>query len=1759
MLARNLSEHAVRLRKSQLAGAVAIVIGTAATAMVNIALAEPNVTVYKTLEKTNTSPANVCLTMSAMQVVDPTFSNLSKNVKVSLDNQIIDSPVSVVKGDLCIGGLEAGKTYNIQLKKGLKFTSGQKLDESINHPVTISDSIAQIKLPYNIILPKNGSIDAFTVKTVNQPAFKLSIYRIPESVLDDFYFSDLSDSNFSLYRASSFISNLGRPVYERIFDLSNNETLDIFAAQQSLKQADDQGVALVSEDGSTPEEALTAKIDKAKKARITDANRNQVQSTDINLKDFVSDAQHGMYLIVAADPRVDYTNGFNYSDISNSSLPLTAKMMVITDLGLTTYKAKDGILVNVRSITSAKALKGIKLSLQASNGEVLAQTTSDGDGTAKFAKEFVTGKGALAPAKIIAEGKNDYFIQDLFDKALYLEDNKGATSNNTYEVYAYTDRGIYRPKETVHYTALLRDKQLKSLDLPLTLKIENAHGSELISALLNNSSMGGYSYDFAIPSGTINGRYIAKLFLGDKPLEETAFTIGSYVPTQINTEFVNTESIIPVNTPFKLKSATKFNYGGVASNLSGHFKMVLRPDEHPVPPAANAANNAFLNEFHFGPDKSKYTELTQADMYTDLKSDAEGVITKEIKLSANDYPQKATASASVFDTSGQEVKTTKTFKVAFNNPLLGIRRIDDVKSSSDTAAFTLCSYLQDGSTYPQDAKYFIFKEFTDYNFVYENGAWRYVVFKSRTLVSQGKVKVDNQSLDTALITAELDDGSYVLEVESAKSKSSLSFVKGFSSSMDNQTPDRVALFTDKESYKPGDTLKLSFDSPFDGYANLAIGAEGINDFKTFEVSRGHNEISLEVSEDLYPQGHALLSLFSPLESENMGVIRTVGLVDINMNADVHKLDVKTTASDEIRPGMPLTININALPADRKEGESTYDSSVTPPAYARVTLVDQGILSLTNYKAPNPNKVFMQDRAYDIHLFDSYSMLIRNPKQQGQGYGDGSEEMLANAAGASSLDTVSFKTVALASEIVPLDAQGNAQVTFDIPKFAGSLKYMTVAWDETRTGADDAKVLVRDNAVSTIGLPRYLNVGDTVSARLNLHNLKAKNPDFKIDVSCDGALKCSMQSVRSLKPGIREDSYFDVTALSEGVGNINLTVINPDYKYTDSYPLQVTYPQMSMLKSFIAPVDSKQTALIDIGSNFISIDDVLINLSSLPFVNPVALTNELDKGEDSSLSGLAAELESKLLYGSALVSDEENKKALELAKTSEEVRKLTKPYANEAQLNSKIEEIIIRMLARQKSSGSFFSWNAYDGIYAAEVLIKAADAGHNVNADALERAIKYIRSVSASSDECAAYALSILSRFESINQADVRFMFDDGRFSKPVLLAHLAVTLNNIGDKERAKLAIKQAIEGLKNLQTTIDQLNALSNPFSSKGYELLRAIDNLQVEGQYNLRKAVFTVIKSAIEVGDTDAVATILDSMHSLKQAPDFISATEASAKLSADYALTGGQSSQGKLAMLSTDQTKALMDAVKSAKDDVPSSDNTNAAAGSDDLSAKGADGTSVSADSTVDAQDANKVAANETNADGEFFTIKDGKLLISNSADNSLFANVTVLGQYKHDKIISNKGFYTKVNLFNRDGAIKADKYEFQPNEEVLMEIFVDKKVASNDRIIVKAKIPAGFEFVRRMKRNDDPSFAQLFNDEDSYDLIKDISDFSSSDDTISATYNSGDVGDSFSLFVVLRAAHPGKFTQGEAMVQLQSDPGFYGTFMNDSQLKIAKQSK
>lgn len=1862
------------------------------------AISAPNISVLNLIEHSSTSPASMCFTFSQGQSVLNDTDNLSKLIELRLLTQeqaakaaaaatkgagasnsqvaqISDRPTTlrqsrgatisgvgkliaahaaVDQGLLCVSGLEHGGHYELTLKQGLAFTSGNKLDSDLKVPFTISDATAQIKLPYNIVLPKNAQNTSFNVQTINQPSFKLAIFKLSTRSLNQLNLQQLLQNELTQWTLRDLLSNHAHKVYERVFNLSNNTSVELLnhtttsssdsrrstrnGGSSSSTSGAANGALGTSQLSAADESALNAALT----AKLSPEQRNQAINTKIALKDFMRRGDDGMYLLLAADPRLDLDDLNNFYNLSRSTLPMSAKIMMITDLGLSTYKSTDGILVNARSLTTAQALPGVQLALVAKNNEILATANTDEQGTARFPRAVVSGKNALAAHAIVATHDQDTYSLDLDSAPLYLEDNVGAHSSNnvlyndpaktlgqeSYEAYAYTERGIYRTGESVHYTALVRNSKLQGVNLPLTLKVMGPYGNEMITKLLTDSKMGGYEFDFTIPEGTPHGSYNIVLQLGEQVLKRTAFTVGSFIPTQINSTFLNNESLIALNSPFKLRTESNFNYGARASNLAGLFTLSLHPDPQPVPKEANAANNEYLADFHFGPDSRRYTELTQVEQYYDLKTDAEGILQQSISLKPSDYPRIATVTSTVFDPNQQSLEIQKDFKVAFNQPLIGVRVLkkDGAASTASSASgagaaapseattnFALCSYMQDGSTFPQDVKYYLYKEFTDYNYIYENGSWQFVRFTGRNLISQGEVRVDNQKLNAPAFSAELEDGTYVLELESQKSRTTFSFVKGFASSTDALTPDRIALYANAEQYEQGEKATLSFDSPFDGYANLAIGSNGISDFKTFKVKKGHNTVDVNITDALYPEGHALLSIFAPLPNnaeDAKAPIRAVGLCDLKLNLDSHKLTVSTNAPDEIKPESKLDLTISATPAAtaQKGRGSRVDASMRSNAmksgdisgYAKVTLVDNGILGLTNYQSPDPNKELMQDRAYDVSLYDAYGYLMRNPQQQGQGYGATAEKaMLSMAEAAAALEAIPFKSVALASKIVPLDAEGKAQVSFEVPAFSGSVKVMTVAWNNEQSGSSADDVLVRDNAVATLGLPRFLNVGDEATARLNLHNLKSQSPNFKIDISCSGTLKCSYQSVSNLKPGLREDHFFQLRTYNNtnaqepvtGVGQIHLKVINPEFNVEQSYDLTVTSPELPLLKNYMQLIPAGQSATLNM-DNFTQLSGVALTKSLLPNVNPAAYVAQIDRYGYYSLGDLVAALESKLLYGDLLIAPAEastNDASAAAADSTGEVDSYTNlspqldsyhPYSSQAELNADIQNLILRILARENAAGGFTGGSDYFNAYATAVLFAAREKGFVVNDEALEKAVNNLRLNCKNfyGDGSAAYANEVLSLGESINQSNLRFALDENQVKAPVMQAHLANALLQVGDTGRARKALEQACNGLLSWQQLQDELSKVNPQDRSQRYQLLERISVLNAVPETDLRHDAFVVIDACLRAGMQEQVTMLLSKLRVLQDPSDYLSSLTMAAILRANANLTQSINEnapntndgvdEGSF-LLNKEQMQALVQ--QSSADGALSSMPQQTAAQSESVpeegptagddnimmrqSAKGtltATTTKTSNTTTAITTEAKDNAA-KGSAPQTAFAIENGKLVVYNHGQSPIFATASVLGQYEHDNVISNNGIKLNVNYFNRDGRIDVGNYVFRPNEEILMEINFTREVESQSSPIVKVKLPAGFEYMRQVNAND-PSFGNLIGDT----TLFSPEDLQVSDDMLVAKYSRYLDQDTLSLFVALRAAHPGSFQQGEAQVQLQNNPQCYASVLGSTPLQIGEPS-
>ncbi|MFX6949565.1 alpha-2-macroglobulin family protein, partial [Acinetobacter baumannii] len=88
---------------------------------------------------------------------------------------------------------------------------------------------------------------------------------------------------------------------------------------------------------------------------------------------------------------------------------------------------------------------------------------------------------------------------------------------------------------------------------------------------------------------------------------------------------------------------------------------------------------------------------------------------------------------------------------------------------------------------------------------------------------------------------------------------------------------------------------------------------------------------------------------------------------------------------------------------------------------------------------------------------------------------------------------------LYSGIVTVGPDGTAEVSFDIPEFAGPARVMAVAWSATKLGRANVDVTVRDPVVLTATLPRFLLTGDKGTISMDIDNVEGAAGDYAISI------------------------------------------------------------------------------------------------------------------------------------------------------------------------------------------------------------------------------------------------------------------------------------------------------------------------------------------------------------------------------------------------------------------------------------------------------------------------------------------------------------------------------------------------------------------------------------------------------------------------------------------------------------------------------------
>lgn len=1125
-----------------------------------------------------------------------------------------------------------------------------------------------------------------------------------------------------------------------------------------------------------------------------ESRRNQTVTTVFPLGAALKRIQPGAYVIKVAD----VTPGAGAT--GERDRPAAAyRTILYTDLALQTFRGGHGLDVIVRSLESAKPQADVTLTLLAENNDELAKVKTDGQGRARFAAPLLAGEGALRPRLVLASGaKGDFTALDLERSPIDLSDRgiDGRRTPPTIDAFLYTERGIYRPGETVRLSALIRDTEGRAVkDRKSLLVIRRPNGTEFKRQRLLQAVEGGaVIQDINIARGAPRGRWTASLLVDgqEAPAGDIDFTVEDFVPQKLKVELRTDDKPWDGQGSRSLALQAKFLYGAVGAGLPVQGEARLVRDPEPFPEAKG---------FQFGVAGDTFEDqyLTLDETVTD-GSGAAALALSLPSQPTTTLPLRAYVNAAVLEPGGRAVREGTAIPVRLSQRYFGLKPAFEggYAAENTPVSFQLAALDRAGRLASQKGvSWSLIEEDYGYDWYLENGQWRWRRTGRDIPLKSGKVDVAANS-PAQIALGPLVSGSYRLEVDGADNRSSYRFGVGWGgAASDRDTPDIVAVAPPADPVKPGGGVRLQIKSPYPGEAQIIVATDRVLSSRTLQVSDKPTTVDLKAATEWGPGAYVLVTVVTPRDPKTAPAPRrAVGIAYVPVDMAKRTLQVSLDPKlEKLRPSEPVRANIEVKGASGK---------------VRLTLaaVDEGILGLTKFTPPDPVKYFYGRRALGVELRDDYGRLLNPnlgaPVSPNQG---------GDSLGGEGLSVVPQKTVALWSGLVELK-NGKGIVPLPAADLNGAVKLMAVVWTDDAVGSASKSVIVRDPVVADLTLPRFLAPGDEAQATLLIDNVEGAPGEYVATLRGEAAARLDAAPIRvRLAAGEQRVVRAPISANGVGIGTVRLSIEGPNgYAATRSYAIESRPPFLpfTLTQTDGQAANATYIARANLFDPFAAgAGQGLVSYSPLRGIDPAGLLTTLQRYPYGCTEQIVS-VAMPLLYAESV--------------------KAANQSPADPQVKGRLQAAVNTLLDRQAPDGAFGLWRANDnsatpwlGAYAVDFLIRAKAAGLVVPAAPLDDAFTALRAVARLDDfapvsynfevyqwkgsndsqellrsRSAAYALYVLAKAGKANLGQLRY-FADAKLKNepsPLARAQIGAGLAYLGDKARARKAFAEAEKAL---------------------------------------------------------------------------------------------------------------------------------------------------------------------------------------------------------------------------------------------------------------------------------------------------------------------------------------------------------------------------
>lgn len=1038
-----------------------------------------------------------------------------------------------------------------------------------------------------------------------------------------------------------------------------------------------------------------------------------------------------------------------------------ARLIRITDLGLS-YKAwPGGLLVWSTSLQRAEGRYGLQVLGLTKKLELFPLGQTTGQGLLEFKGGRLTGydlaqKGAFSKVERRVEpGEIAYLVVGDKTDASFIQvrgpagvkpagvvrvGDKGADPRPI-KAEVFTDRGVYRPGETVHFKAVVRrlsqGRSLASAGLKGKFSLITSRGEKIYDRAAELSEFGTAAASVKLAAHLPLGRYRVEYRWGKG--RNQAAADGFMVQ-----EFVRPRHYAEVSFKRLTASADQTASGGGTGQLvrvtvqglyyaggavkSGQVRWRIGY-------AGVAQSVEGFDGYHFGsPDPGREDVLEQGEAVLD----EQGRLSFDFPLDGDVLAgQKGLKiSATVLDFDGRSATANREFSV---RPELLVGISDHPNKVQAGTGQSLHAIVTD-----RFGKRVYFGQ-VEVEVLQESGAyirkrnqrgdlyWNYETIWRRAF--GGRVPIKNGQADFKFDFAW--GGNYRVAFTYRDNGRAYSSTTSFAATGDvlwqayydrNRAFDRLTLTADQERYRPGQTARI-YVQPDRPLAQCLVTVEqgGVVRSWVTKFSDDKRYIDLPLTAEYAPNIYVSVLALTPrgkfplyptrYDAQAPGFV--FGTISLPVEISGGKLEVALgRGSGQLKgtPGQAMELELS-VKDDQGQGRR---------AELAVGVIDESVLALTGFKPPRledllyfslPLGVFTGEERRLLQHQTPFS-LAKNMDLTG-----GGEAAMAMMGAQTAKVRGDFRPVAYFNPQVVTDDGGRAKIRFTLPDTMTTYRVYAVVCD---TGGGFATVsrslLASREFFIEPGLPRFLNRGDKAQIKVRAFNRTAQTGPALVTVETQGGLSFDRDRARfNLPADSQGQTVFLGLAEAAGPAKTLFRGGFGDQGDAVSLPLPILTGQVSLTDYFAGRVTGQTEIKLDLPEWAQK-----LNLSQVgPGEAQAVLTVT-----GSPLLRLVPALKRLAGYPYGCV-EQTASRVIGLAALRPQIGRGLIPGLSAAKADKRLGQGLDRLLSLQLDSGGFAYWpgrwqaHAWGSTYAGLALVLARQAGLKVDDRAFNSALTFL--------------------------------------------------------------------------------------------------------------------------------------------------------------------------------------------------------------------------------------------------------------------------------------------------------------------------------------------------------------------------------------------------------------------------------------------------